>query len=674
MINELYDLSSALDRAGIKPPSWHREYLPIPNIRKEAPCVEISIRDGKVEEISSVNRELGKCLRKYGSKQGSFPCMNLAPLYFVSDEDIKKEISSIVPDMIDPEYIERIQSWCTVSNWNKKFCKRYKVSMTNLPARLTAVVEKTGYRPLKMLIKEAGYFQDPEVLHSELKRIIFEMLHQKNNIQLALAVLFYQGKRADQEKGAYGNLSVALNTSRLQEIGLSAVSERFVREVNDTLLRYDELDPDRKDDEQIDAFGMRFTPVEEPMPEVKLAGGFDVKLRTMFRGQNSQFRYGKIENASYPIAPSIRKDLHAALGWLSDDAHKGITWINTDKGEVLFAYPSQIPQSEISFIRIFANIGDSEDTFEEQAKAFLEGFSKGRDPNTDAYADRITVFVLRKIGKGRSKIVYTRQTDSHEMESASERWTRGYKENLPALSCGKISVPFPLETADILNRVWRQDGGSASDKYKPTPRYHGIDLLLDAALPVDRELHSLVQGAVTVSPCLNKYKVDGYKHPIWKKIKEMTGLLGFLLYRKNMVKEKYMEDFPYLYGQLLKISDALHELYCKVVRKGDVPPQLAGSSLFQSAAEAPVRTLNMLGYRMNPYITWAKSYRYQKVSTKGIESWRAGWLLSLYEAIATRLYQVWSSDIRFNDADKAELFIGYLAAFPKNEKDDRESE
>lgn len=135
-----------------------------------------------------------------------------------------------------------------------------------------------------------------------------------------------------------------------------------------------------------------------------------------------------------------------------------------------------------------------------------------------------------------------------------------------------------------------------------------------------------------------------------------------------------MEDFPYLYGQLLKISDALHELYCKVVRKGDVPPQLAGSSLFQSAAEAPVRTLNMLGYRMNPYITWAKSYRYQKVSTKGIESWRAGWLLSLYEAIATRLYQVWSSDIRFNDADKAELFIGYLAAFPKNEKDDRESE
>lgn len=33
----------------------------------------------------------------------------------------------------------------------------------------------------------------------------------------------------------------------------------------------------------LDAFGTQFNPLEEPMPSVKLAGGFDVTLRTMFK-------------------------------------------------------------------------------------------------------------------------------------------------------------------------------------------------------------------------------------------------------------------------------------------------------------------------------------------------------------------------------------------------------
>ena len=38
-----------------------------------------------------------------------------------------------------------------------------------------------------------------------------------------------------------------------------------------------------------------------------------------------------------------------------------------------------------------------------------------------------------------------------------------------------------------------------------------------------------------------------------------------------------MKEFPYLFGQLLKVSDALHEIYCKVMRDNDVPNTLAGS-------------------------------------------------------------------------------------------------
>lgn len=128
-----------------------------------------------------------------------------------------------------------------------------------------------------------------------------------------------------------------------------------------------------------------------------------------------------------------------------------------------------------------------------------------------------------------------------------------------------------------------------------------------------------------------------------------------------------MEEFPYLFGQLLKVSDSLHEMYCRVVRDGSVPPQLAGSSLYSAAAEQPYRTLAQLGQRMNPYITWAKSYRTKGIKIKNEESGIAGWYLFLFEMIATKLSAAWNPQTRFTDEQKAALFIGYLAAFPKKE-------
>ena len=129
-----------------------------------------------------------------------------------------------------------------------------------------------------------------------------------------------------------------------------------------------------------------------------------------------------------------------------------------------------------------------------------------------------------------------------------------------------------------------------------------------------------------------------------------------------------MQEFPYLYGQLLKVSDELHAMYTRAVRKtNELPSQLAGSSLYIAAAEAPYRTLAQLGQRMNPYITWAKSYRAKGIQEHEIESWRAGWLLSLYEKIAVQLYAAWNPKIRFTEMEKAQLFIGFLAAFPKKE-------
>lgn len=670
MINELYQLTEAIDKAGVQAQRWHSKYKPIPNIRPNAPCVRISMLKGLVVELSSIPEGLGKGLRKFGDNQGSYPCMNLTPLYRITDESIKMALKTLKPEDIDPAKIEEIESWCqdNFNNWGEKFQKKYRVCMDRSTELCKLVPEFT---PVQMLMEESEYFRDPMKLHREIKTAAFKMLRRHEHIHLALQILFYQGNPAKRPEDDCGSLSVALESPRLIDLGVPAASERFVSALNDTLMKTEKTWDEDTVLEEVDAFGVPFAPTEKstPMPTVKLAGGFDVTLRTMFSGQPCQTRYRRIEDASYPISLEMRGKLHASLEWLGGNKDReNITWMNIDKGEILFAYPSRIPEQDISYTRMFGRSKNSDVTFEEQTKQFLAELRHGREANIDTRADRIQLFILKKIDKARVKVVYTRQTDVYELEKCSEAWTLGCS-NLPAFRFGTPKAPFPLEAADIFNTFWKQNGERATDQCRPVSQYHGLELLMTPNLPVTTDLHMLSKKAMTVGAFLGSLLVNkDFRHSIWERIVKMLALMGLMLYRKGIKKEDYMEDFPYQYGQLLKVSDELHAMYCRIVRNGELPPQLAGSSLYQAATEAPLRTMNVLAQRMNPYIAWAKTYRTNTDSPKGTGAGLVKWFLRMYEEIAGKLYEVWTPNVRFNDEERAQLFIGYLAALPKREE------
>lgn len=128
-----------------------------------------------------------------------------------------------------------------------------------------------------------------------------------------------------------------------------------------------------------------------------------------------------------------------------------------------------------------------------------------------------------------------------------------------------------------------------------------------------------------------------------------------------------MENLPYLYGQLLKAADELHELYCDVVRDGQKPQELVGSSMFRSVSESPLRMLPVLSQRIMPYYAWAKVYRRKSDNENRKHAARAGWLYRVCEQITTRLWNSQAVPSRFNDEEKAQLFIGYLASFSEKE-------
>lgn len=688
MINELYGLTEALDHAKIATERTHAKYKLIPKVSKKVPCIHIIFDHGKIYQVESIEIEQAAKIRKYGSNQGTFPAMNLAPLYRLTDNSEKNMIDELLERKTTDFDIKEIRQLCRENNWGKKFTRKYRLCMEAVPHELTELFQKAGteFTSFFQFAEEIKIFSDAAQLHIQLENAAMSMLEQKTDIILALQILFYLGKGEKNVEDDYGTLSVVLDSRRLIEDGLSVAADRFTFTLNRKLLEAEAAMKPKAEKQEIDAFGLVFDPVEEPMPTVKLAAGFEVSLRTMFRGQPCQSRYGRIENASYPISRELRFKLQSSLAWMSSAEHKNVTWINIDKDEALFAYRETVRENMTSMVDFFSHQVSEKDrdraeareriwnekSFEKAVEAFICEFVKTKKPGTDPKSEHIQYFILKKLDKARTKVVFTCNTTPAELERRSEEWSLGCN-NLPAFLFGQPKTLFPVEVSGILNQIWRLDGESASEKFKPIPAYYGIQMLFgEEQSTVRRGLFILMGDVENLLLYLGRERLPQKGYNEWpeqrlNQTKKILALIGLFLYELGIRKEKYMKEFPYLFGQLLKVSDALHEMYCRVVRGNDVPNVLAGIGLYCAGAEQPYKTLSILGYRMNPYIAWARNYRAKGILIKEEESWRAGWYLSMYERIASQLREVWGDQTRFNDEEKACYFIGYLAAFPKKE-------
>ena len=123
-------------------------------------------------------------------------------------------------------------------------------------------------------------------------------------------------------------------------------------------------------------------------------------------------------------------------------------------------------------------------------------------------------------------------------------------------------------------------------------------------------------------------------------------------------KEDYMKNAPFLVGRMMKLADDLHALYCKDVRDNNLPPQLVGNALMTAALESPIQALAQLALRLKPYYGWAQT-------TRGSEnSGLAGYYIGQYGEVAGQLAE-FELPTKFNDAERAQLFLGYLSSNPK---------
>ena len=690
MINELHDLAKALDSKGISSYEWHREYKTLPKVTEKSPCIRIWLDyAGSICGLEELTAEHASVLRKYGNNQNSFPAFNISALYRLTDLETIDELERIEKGQVEPD-IEKIKSWCKESNWIKGTPGQIQRNLKDCPQRLLEAIGAQA--PVndniiielislceKLCINIEGGFR------ASLENYIFETLQKREEIGLALALLFHKGSAEKEHSKDVGNkLSVILDVKEWRRYGYPVASKHTTVELNGMLLSNSANVEAPADTSTLDAFGSPFANPNEPMPSVKLSG-FEVTLRSMFSGQPCQYRYGQIGDGSYPITIANRSSIKKALEWIADPSRRQVTWEKIDKDELVFVYPSRLPEVPPKFASLLGDPATqqkrTESRFESIAKEFTKSF---RGIPVDQKPDSLQVFTIRKLDKARSKILFTHNTTPERLILAADDWSLGCR-NLPDLEVGGGIIPFPLEVGAIVNGVWKQNGERTDGKatVKRMKDYQGIELLLDI-LPQDA-VHYFLHITLENSSGLFNYlgnllhrSKKGGSNTEFRRLEHQENaaaqillVLGLLLYKCDIRKEKYMEEMAYLLGQLLHVSDELHTLYCKVKRKGDIPPQLAGNALFTIAVEMPFQALAQLSTRLNPYISWAKQYQYQNIEKQGQESWRARWFLWLFERLSNKVHLQIDKSVRFSNYEKAQLFIGYMASLPTKEATDQ---
>ena len=680
MLNELYALSETLRKQRIQTSAWHGDYKELPG----SPCCRIWLgSDGSIRRVEIIDKALAKNCRKYGNNQQAFPAFNIAPLFRITAGDEKDYFDKLLKQEA-PFDLDRLKAMCTSDNWLKGLLNK---ASGCLHKRIPSMPDDSAIAALMTITASL----DGQAFRKNLEACVWHQLEE--DVPTCLPILLHRGNPSKEPTKDSGSLSVILDIEEWKKYGNPIASAHTTDQINAWLNQ--EAGKTATQSDTRDAFGAPSVILNQTMPRVRLRPGFDVALRSMFHEQACQYRYGHAEDASFPVSLANRTAMKSSLEWLVHADRENQTWRVLDEKAIVFIYPDKLPEIPIQLSALFAG-GTENGTPALRFAQIVEGITGTLDGLVPKQRpEKAHVFVLQQIPpsmSNRAKVVFTRQLTMASLIASAESWQRGC-ENLPAMNDVEYVVPFPLHVSKIVNKVWKRNGERVDDKKstdtkvrKPKDNqadkkkganvmqyYQGLELLLDAPekMYLKRLLHAITaqsQGLIlflgNTRPRRNPTLEMKKKLPACaEEMRQLGPLLGLLLYKNDTKKEDYMEDTGYLVGQVLKISDELHILYCEFKRNGDVPPQLVGNSVLVTASETPVQALAVLCTRMAPYITWAKQYRAQKQEKSALVAWH----LRNYETIMSKLQPLFTENRRFHDLDKAQLFIGYLAALPKAE-------
>lgn len=700
MLNELYDLSLSLARAGITPADWHPDLKELPKVSKAKPCFKIYLdSNGSVISIEAIEDDAKlEGLRKWqsGGNGYSFPCFNVRPLFkackeYPANEAERKHFDEWLKGVkkaptLSADSESALKGFTESGNtlWSDEHNKRVAECLNRIPGELHEIV---GEPPDEFRVIIALFERSQKITTDGFFKQIVALLEE--NIR--------KNPAACEKYASFllhcGKLQPANDIQLILELadGLSAfptpaAMPKIHNWFNQRLLANQSSSKATTDREgKLDAFGAADEMWGDKLPEVSVPILGGVKLRAMNPESPCQTRYRRTDATSYIVGKEIRKRVKGALEWLTDGERKDKTWGNVtsarDDKEILLVYPSELPRVPVAAVAMF---GGSITNTETQAARFAECAKNVADALRSISRPlrniEMRVFALRKMDKARTQVSCNRNYSAERLIAAAEEWQSGCG-NVPTIQIkqwGKekgskpewndLEAPFPLETIWCLNTVWNKAADTTS-RIREFSSSDGVGLLLDDGMRVEplleRALHAAIRNggnlliAMAHAHHLGEVHKIGGKHEKQKLL--LPAMLGLFLAKLGWKKEEYMKSVPYLIGRMLSLADQIHYHYCQHVRNKQTPTQLIGNALMATALEEPEKALALYAQRILPYQAWARTFKGSEEDQIRIR----GTLKQLGETCSEVSLE--NVPDQCGDSDKAQMLLGYLARFEKPE-------
>ncbi|MDL2286398.1 hypothetical protein LJC24_03045 [Desulfococcaceae bacterium OttesenSCG-928-F15] len=683
MIDELVKLANAMGKASIKVKDWHPKLKVLPKVSNRNPCIRVWLTaDGRVKTVESISSDLAAQLRKYEPDNGrSLPGLNVRPLYRLvrPDDESKRIVKEIEASLKKGDF-----DWAPFTHEEDDFWEKTRDGLERCFGSVLENLENTCGAGLKEGETLKKFFEavkniDVAQFQTEYASAVKSKI-ENGELPLSLMCYFVNSAKKQKEdndsKVPVPKFSIFLDIADYENYPVS--HPKTIERLNELLVDRDDTETSSvSDTKEKDAYGLDAAQKEDKFPSVTLSSLGGVILRSQAKTILAQRRYHLCESDTFPVGAETRKRIKSALEWASDPERDGVTYGIAGDRELLFAYPRVLPEEKIALTKMLgaqlSNTYAKEETFKRLSELVIDQLS-GLETSTGN--NELEIFSLRKMDKARTKVVYYRNTTLASLDEAAQAWQAGCQ-NIPQLSIKdwsekkeqENSYPVPVESETIfpiklhgyMNIIWKQDGNQAGKVKSFTPT-DGLKLLLEnSETLVSYMLESFMQHGQGYFIALCRHAGRGLVAPLPDK-KFYPGILGLLLFKSGKRKESYMKESAFLLGRFLRVSDEIHRLYCEVVRKNELPPELCGSSLLIGMQDAPAMAMSQLAMRAAPYVKWAKGG-----ADKADKGKLVGYWLKQWEGIADQLHVLeWPKRMRHEE--RAEVFLGYLSSFPKKEQ------
>lgn len=648
--------------------------------------------DGTIAKIEIIDAENAKSLKKFApDKHKSFPAFNLS--FVPSQDQFAREQQQIEASSFDAKK----------KAWIEYFGMGPKESKTILNDEdLKRVVEekkwefKTLWGNAKKVVKQNQSFaneiatlegiEEGETIQ-KLLSIVGKLDAEDfiNDFYGTIAAMKAFGRNRDGELSRGKKVSVFLDLQEYNEFQMAS-SESLDR-LNAILCN----GGTEERSEMVDCFGGDISGSDGLHNDITLPLLGSMKIRSANKDIPSLARYGAEASETHPMGNHSRIWASNALRWLAKPEYAGRTYGVVGEKELLFAYPTKLTNTPPMMAKLLGATGASEHVQEKFAKLSERVIQELRGIDKQDDVRELAIFAIRKVDKARTKVVYYRNLTVALLGRMARDWTLG-TENLPDLDIldwpstsgerrekkkveKKVPLPvvpvsvYPARLRLFLNSCFAQSLMESSIKtFEPC---EGIEIFL-AEKPNSFTEYALSCFMNNMKGYFCDLCVNSVKHQVSKARDKplFLAILGVLLYKNGIRKERYMNETAFLLGRFLRLADEVHRLYCEIVRDGNHPSEYCGGAALSTMQANPVATLEQLTQRLMPYVKWARAFHGKEKG--GLVHSK----LNQWGEIADALHEKGIPE-RLDLVGRVEVLLGYLAMSRKDNdlsnKDNKEN-